>query len=59
MSANTMAITQIRVSYLTSSLANRNSWIFTNQSQLQKSNSRIMMHGKLSIKSIALNDKVA
>ncbi|WJX69132.1 putative terpene synthase 11 [Trifolium repens] len=59
MSANTMAITQIRVSYLTSSLANRNSWIFTNQSQLQKSNSRIMMHGKLSIKSIALNDKLA
>lgn len=60
--SNTMAVTtQLRVSYLTNSLPRRNSWTSTYQSRilsLKNSNSRIM-HSKLSIKSIAFNDKVA
>ncbi|CAL5200489.1 unnamed protein product [Lathyrus oleraceus] len=55
-----MAVTtQLRVSYLTNSLPRRNSWTSTYQSRilsLKNSNSRIM-HSKLSIKSIAFNDK--
>jgi hypothetical protein len=57
----TMAVSELRVSYLTSTFARCNFGTSTYQSRilsLQKSNSRIM-HGKLSIKSIALNEKVA
>lgn len=56
-----MAVTtQLRVSYLTNSLPRCNSWTSTYQSRilsLKNSNSRIM-HSKLSIKSIAFNDKL-
>ncbi|WJX73912.1 geranyl diphosphate diphosphatase [Trifolium repens] len=55
-----MAVTDLRVSYLTNSLACFQTWSSTYQSRilfLQKSKSRIKYH-KLSINnSIALNDK--
>ncbi|CAJ2660376.1 unnamed protein product [Trifolium pratense] len=61
MLANTMAVTELRVSYLTNSLAYCKTWSSTYQSHilsLQKSKSRIMYH-KLSINnSTALNDKL-
>ncbi|AES67304.1 putative geranyl diphosphate diphosphatase [Medicago truncatula] len=56
-----MAFTELRVSYLTSTLARCNFGTSTYQSRilsLQKSSSRIM-HSKLSIKSIALNEKLS
>jgi hypothetical protein len=55
MLANTMAVTDLRVSYLTNSLACFQTWSSTYQSRilsLQKSKSKIN-------NSIALNDKVA
>ncbi|KAK2370293.1 putative terpene synthase [Trifolium repens] len=61
MLANTMAVTDLRVSYLTNSLACFQTWSSTYQSRilfLQNSKSRIKYH-KLSINnSIALNDKL-
>jgi len=58
MLANTMAVTELRVSYLTSTLARCNFGTSTYQSSilsLQNSKSG-SMHGKLWIKSVALDD---